>query len=255
MRTPVSVLDDVHGLYPRLADGDMGAVGIFGDKATIDSPLGGKQQPAEFVSETRAWLGRHAAHAVQVHDVITPGRVIHELLVYLTIDGEERELPVMLVADVEDDSIRDLRVYHSTWPLTGSHIVRPPLMQYDLAQRPAEPVGTYHEALGKGDADMADSVFEADGCVREPAGGKWVYCGPARTEWYRGILRLGPIGLHLGTITDDGATVVYEYMADVWGGPMTPQAGAAAYQRGASGLLVAARIYDDVQPPAALGDV
>ena len=34
-----------------------------------------------------------------------------------------------------------------------------------------------------------------------------------------------------------------------------PQAGAAAYQRGPSGKLAWARIYDDVQPPAALGAV
>ena len=67
----------------------------------------------------------------------------------------------------------------------------------------------------------------------------------------RDILSIGPIVLHLGTITDDGETVVYEYMADRWGAePMTPQAGAAAYQRGPSGKLAWARIYDDVQPPA-----
>jgi hypothetical protein len=45
-------------------------------------------------------------------------------------------------------------------------------------------------------------------------------------------------------------------MADRWGdAPMTPQAGAAAYQRGPSGKLVSARIYDDVTPPAVLGEV
>ena len=256
MNASSKVAEDLRSLYPRLADGDMAAVGVFGDKATVDSPLGGKQQPAEFVAETRAWLTRHKARSEPVHDVITPGRVIHEFLLYLDIDGEERELPVMLVADAEDDRIRDLRVYHSTWPLTGSHVVRSPLMQYDLTERPAEPVGTYHEALGRGDAAAADSVFEPDGCVREPAGGPWAYGGPDRTKWYQDILSLGPIALHLGTITDDGVTVVYEYMADRWGAePMTPQAGAAAYQRGASGKLVSARIYDDVQPPAALGEV
>ena len=249
------VIEDLRALYPRLAEGDMAAVGIFGQKATVDSPLGGKQQPAEFVAETRAWLTEHNAHSDAVHDVVTPGRAIHELLLHLTIDNQERELPVMLVADLADDRIRDLRVYHSTWPITGSHILRPPIMQYDLTEKPAEPVGAYHEALAKGDAAAADAVFEADAYVREPAGGEWIHYGSDRTKWYRDVLSLGPIVLHLGTITDDGETVVYEYMADFWGGPMPAQAGAAAYQRGASGELVAARIYDDVQPPAALGDV
>jgi hypothetical protein len=253
MATLESALEDVRSLYPRLAEGDMALIGVFADKATVDSPLGGKQQPAEFIAETRAWLARHEARSVQVHDVITPERIVHELLLLLTFDGEERELPVMLVADLQDGRIRDLRVYHSTWPLTGSHLVRPPIMQYDLVERPPEPVGSYHEALAHGDAEAADAAFEPDGCVREPAGGQWVHCGQARADWYVYILRAGPIVLHLGTISDDGTTVVYEYMADAWGEPMTPQAGAAAYQRGASGKLLAARIYDDIEPPAALG--
>jgi hypothetical protein len=248
------VANDLVGLYPRLVDGDIGVLAAFGRKATVDSPYGGKQQPPEFVAETHAWLERHRARVDHVSTVDSPQRVIHELNLHLAMDDEERELPVMLVADVEDDCIRDLRVYHSTWPLSASHLVRRPIMHYALAARPAEPVGTYHEALGEADAEKADGCFEPDGCVREPAGGEWVYCGEKRTEWYRMILSEGPIVLHLATITDDGVTVVYEYMADRWGSaPMTPQAGAAAYQRGASGKLVSARIYDDINPPEALG--
>jgi hypothetical protein len=256
MERTAGITDGLRSLYPRLIEGDMGVVGAFATKATVDSPLGGKEQPAEFVAETHAWLERHAARAVDTHTVTTSQHVIHELVLYLSVNGEERELPVMLVAEPEGDTIRDLRVYHSTWPLTGSHQIRSPLMQYALAERPPEPVGTYHEALAEADAGKADSCFEPNGCVREPAGGPWVYCGEKRTQWYREILSEGPIVLHLGTITDDGETVVYEYMADRWGSePMTPQAGAAAYQRGASGKLAWARIYDDVQPPASLGDV
>jgi hypothetical protein len=256
MATIARAAEEVRTLYPRLIVGDMGVVAAFADKATVDSPLGGKQQPAEFVAETHAWLERHHARSRTVHDVLGPARAIHELVLDLTFGNEQRELPVMLVADIEGDRIRDLRIYHSTWPLTGEHQLRPPLMQYALTQRPPEPVGTYHEALGEGDAEKADSCFEPDGCVREPAGGPWVYCGPRRTRWYREILSQGPIVLHLGTLGDDGETVVYEYMADRWGdAPIPPQAGAAAYQRGPSGKLIAARIYDDVQPPASLGDV
>ena len=254
MNTSSRVASDLRGLYPRLINGDMGVIAAFGSKATVDSPYGGKQQPPEFVAETHAWLERHEGRVDGVHTVETPDRIVHELTLHLSIDDEERELPVMLVADVADDCIRDLRVYHSTWPLTGGHLVRRPIMQYTLRERPAEPVGTYHEALGEGDADKADGCFEPEGCVREPAGGKWVYCGAKRGDWYRMILGQGPIVLHLATITDDGETVVYEYMADRWGsGPLTPQAGAAAYQRGPSGKLAWARIYDDVNPPASLG--
>ena len=251
-----AVLESVRTLYTNLTLGRMDVIAAFAGRATVDSPMGGKQLPAEFIAEMHSWLESHAAHAEDVHTIASPERVIHELLLHLMLAGKKIEVPVMLVADAQDDLIRDLRVYHSTYPLTGSHQLRGPILDYTLAQRPPEPVGTYHEALAEADADRADGVFEPNGCVREPAGGEFVYCGAERTKWYHDILRAGPIALHLATITDDGETVVYEYMADRWGSaPMPPQSGAAAYQRGLSGNLVWARIYDDVQPPTELGDV
>lgn len=248
----MSVVEEVRELYPRMIAGDASAVTAFCDKATVDSPLEGKQLPAQFLAETRAWLEHHAATCEQIHTTSTPHRVVHELALHLVLDGEKRELPVMLVADVyaEGDCIRDLRIYHSTWPLSGAHTLRHPLLQYHLAEKPAEPVGTYHQALLDADAASADGVFEPDGTVREPAGSRFTHRGPERTLWYERILADGPIVLHLGSLTDDGETVVYEYMVDRWGsGKLPQQAGAAAYQRGASGKLMSARIYDDVNPP------
>ena len=50
--------------------------------------------------------------------------------------------------------------------------------------------------------------------------------------------------------TDDGAACAIEYNAVRWGRTeIPPQAGVAVYVRGRSGLLSAARIYDDVDPP------
>jgi hypothetical protein len=252
----MDVTESLRMLYPRLIAGDAGAIAVFDVRATVDSPMWGRQQPAEFLAETRGWLERHAATSEEVHTVTTPERVIHEVSLHVDVDGTVTEVPVMLVADVAGDRVRDLRVYHSTWPLTGKHSLRGPLtsLDYSLARRPPEPVGTYHEALSDADAAAADAVFEPSGKVREPAGGPWEYAGPDRTDWYRMVLSDGPIVLHLATISDDGETVVYEYMADRWGaGPMPAQSGAAAYQRGPSGLLCSARIYDDIEPPAALG--
>ncbi len=251
----MNVTDSLRTLYPRLIAGDGAVVGGFAERATVDSPMWGRQDVTEFLAETRGWLDHHKARAVDVHTVTTPARVVHELNLYLVLDGTETEVPVMLIADVAGDLIRDLRVYHSTWPLTGAHKLRGPIssLEYTLADRPGEPVGTYHEALSAGDAEAANGTFEPDGSVREPAGGPWAYRGADREGWYRTILSIGGIELHLATIVDDGETVVYEYLADRWGGPMPAQSGAAAYQRGASGRLLSARIYDDVEPPARLG--
>lgn len=245
----------VVSLYPRLIDGDVGVLAVFANKATIDSPLMGHHQPPEYVGETRAWLSAHSARVQDGTTVVTPERIIHEFVLCVNIEGEDKELPVMLVADIDDeDYIRDLRIYHSTWPLTGSHQVRSPLLQYALTQRPPEPVGAYHDALAAGDAAAADAVFEPDGSVREPAGSAYAHSGEDRRAWYQTILSDGPLPLRLGTITDDGVTVVYEYEVEQWGSTrIPPQAGAAAYERGASGKIVSARIYDDVDPPEALG--
>jgi hypothetical protein len=244
----------VRDLYPRLIDGDIGLLSSFCERATIDSPLGSKQLPPEFFAETRAWLSHHSARVVDLRTMETPERVIHELTLWLVIDGHDCELPVMLIADISDECIRDLRIYHSTWPLTNTHLVRHPVLDnYHIAEHPAEPVGTYHRALYDGNAAVVDSVFETDGVVREPAGSSYSHSGADRTAWYARILADGGIKLHLGSITDDGETVVFEFLVDKWGSErLTPQAGAAAYTRGPSGKIASARIYDDVTPPAAV---
>ena len=238
-------------LYPRLIAGDIGVLTSFCERATVDSPLGGKQLPPEFVAETRAWLGAHEARVADVCTTETENRVVHEITLWLEFDGNECELPIMLIADIAGGCIRDLRIYHSTWPLYGTHEVRHGVLPYyNLTEKPAEPVGTYHEAIGAGDAAAVDATFESDGTVREPSGSAYTHAGADRTAWYQRILSDGGLPLHLGSITDDGETVVFEYLSDRWGSHGIPsQAGAGAYTRGASGKIVSARIYDDVTPP------
>jgi hypothetical protein len=250
----MEAIQSVRDLYPRLIDGDVGVLSVFCERATVDSPLGGKQLPPEFVAETRAWLARHSARTEEIRCMETDSHVVEELTLWLEIDGNECELPVMLIADIEGGCIRDLRIYHSTWPLAGTHELRHPVLQtYHLAEQPAEPVGAYHRALSAGDANAADAVFEPDGTVREPAGSSFTHAGVDRTAWYEAILADGGIQLHLGAIFDDGQTVVFEFLVDRWGQTaLPPQAGAASYTRGASGKLESARIYDDVTPPVAI---
>lgn len=237
-------------LYPRLIDGDLAVLAAFSPKATVDSPLMGHQQPPEFVADARSWLEAHQGSVQDVATTVTEQRVVHEFTLGLVVDGAAVELPVMLVADIEDGCIRDLRIYHSTWPLTGGHQLRPPLMQYDLESELAPPVDAYHAALAAGDAQAADAVFSEDGWVREPAGGAFVHRGPARRSWYEAVLASGPLELKLGSVTDDGETLIYEYKVERWGSAtISPQAGAAAYQRDQTGRLLEARIYDDIEPP------
>ena len=51
-------------------------------------------------------------------------------------------------------------------------------------------------------------------------------------------------------MTDDGVRCALEYNCVRWGShDLRPQAGICVYERGPDGLLAAARVYDDVEPP------
>jgi hypothetical protein len=85
-----------------------------------------------FVAETSAWLAEQNASAEDVDFVITPGRGVEELVLHL--DGEEGRiaLPVAIASDHDDRGrIVEQRMYFSTWPLTGRHALRLPLLQPD----------------------------------------------------------------------------------------------------------------------------
>jgi hypothetical protein len=61
----------------------------------------------------------------------------------------------------------------------------------------------------------------------------------------------GGIGLEHCALTDDGVRCAIEYNCVRWGGTELPPQAGVVYERGSSGLLAAARIYDDVEPPSA----
>ncbi|MCI4645043.1 MAG: nuclear transport factor 2 family protein [Hyphomonadaceae bacterium] len=111
-------------------------------------------------------------------------------------------------------------------------------------------VASYHSALRRGDPEACVERFEPDGYAREPAG--------TRHEGHPNLLRFyrklrseaGGVELHHLNVIDDGVRCVLEYNVIAWGGALLPpQAGVAVYERGQSGKLAAARIYDDVAPP------
>jgi hypothetical protein len=113
-------------------------------------------------------------------------------------------------------------------------------------------VGEYQAALAAGDAVRITATFEADGCFREPAGPQFRRCG---TDVLLHFFELffskgGGIVLEHCTVTEDGVRTALEFNAVRWGGiDLPPQAGVAVYERGPSGRLHEARIYDDVQGP------
>jgi hypothetical protein len=131
-------------------------------------------------------------------------------------------------------------------------VVRPPLLERDPLAREADVVGAYQAALAAGDAAGCVATFEADGCFREPSGLQYRVCGTADlTEFYTRFFSAGGgIILEHCTVTEDGVRSALEFNAVRWGGVDLPhQAGVAVYERGRTGKIAHARVYDDVEGP------
>ena len=79
--------------------------------------------------DTNAWLAQRGASVEDVEHVITEPRGFEEVVLH--VDGETGrvDLPVAIVADHHSDGrIEELRIYFSSWRLTGRHASRPPLL-------------------------------------------------------------------------------------------------------------------------------
>jgi len=215
----------------------------------------GAQAFAAYAAATKAWLEDREA-SIEHRDILrTERRSAGEAILRLSGGDGQVDLPVAVVSDVRSDGTMDeVRVYYSSWQLTGRHATRPPVLQPDPEARESDVVGDYQRALAAGDLDAILASFERGGYAREPAGSEYVHRGSeGLREFYASLFSNGGgIPLEHCTSTDDGHTCAVEYNVTRWGTTeLPPQAGVAVYERGESGKLAAARIYDDVDPPLA----
>ena len=242
-----------------MADEPDALIRSFAGQPVLDDPRVGQVEGAsalrDFGSEMADWLRKRNAVAKHVALTRTRTRTVEEVVLRLLGDeGGRVEVPVAIVAERNPDrTLKAIRVYHSMWPLTGEHRMRPPLLPADPELRAEGTCGDYQRALVEGDLEGIVGTFESDGYAREPSGGAYLHRG---AEGLRGLYAHlfangGGIPLEHCTLTDDGTRCAIEYNCVRWGvTDIPPQAGVAIYERGNSGLLSAARIYDDVEPPA-----
>jgi len=102
----------------------------------------------------------------------------------------------------------------------------------------ADPVGQFFTALNNGDTHVLATHRGTD---------------ELHSFFARSFGAGGGIGLRHCAVTDDGVRCALEYTCVRWGShDLPPQAGLGVYERGPDGLLAAARVYDDVEPPAQL---
>jgi hypothetical protein len=230
---------------------------LFPGGVRVDDPVAGRVEGrAELEAygvSSAAWLRARSANASAIATTHGGTRSVAEFELNMAIDGGLFALPIAVV--VEPDLARQsvwIRIYHSQWPLLGHHVLRPPLLVRDPAAGESDIVGEYQAALAAGDAARITATFEPDGCFREPAGPQFRVCGTANLLEFFGrfFSAGGGIVLEHCTVTEDGVRTALEFNAIRWGETaLSPQAGVAVYERGATGRIREARIYDDVAGP------
>jgi len=240
-----------------LAD-ELGALtDSFADEPELHHPVRGRIKGARAFTalavETRGWLTDRNVEVENVAHAITERHGFEEVVLHL--DGKDGRVavPLALIADRRSDRrIEELRMYFSSWALSGAHLNRPPVLQRDPDLHLGGVVDDYQRALADGDVDGVLATFEPDGYAREPAGSGYLHEGRTglRSFYERLFSNGGGIPLEHCAAIDDGQKCVLEYNVERWGRTaLSPEAGVAVYERGPSGMLAAARIYDDVAPP------
>jgi ketosteroid isomerase-like protein len=232
-------------------------LGSFAGEPEMHHPVRGRirgeEAFARYAGGMSDWLTRRDVRVEPVGLVRTAHRAVEEVLLHLGGAAGGVALPVAIAVDRDDDGrLFELRVYFSTWPVTGGHAIRPPLLQGDPRVRAGDVVGEYQQALAAGDVDAIVATLEPDAVVREPAGGEHRHHGTdaVRSLFTHFFSNDGGIALEHCTVVDDGQACGLEYNLLAWGATaLRPQAAVAVYVRGESGRLAAVRIYDDSDPP------
>jgi hypothetical protein len=231
-------------------------INSFAGEPELHHPVRGRIKGARafeaIVGETNAWLRQRNVLAEDVEHVVTERRGFEEVVLHLDGETGRVELPVAIVADRQSDGrIVELRIYFSSWPLTGCHANRPPLLQPDPELRESDVVAEYQRAQGRRRQRDRGGIRTAR--LRPRACG-----GPVRPQRSRRPARLLRAvvlerGRHSpGTLRTHRrrARVRAGVQRGAWGKTeLPPEAGVAVYVRGQSGKLAAARIYDDADPP------
>src|SRR5829696_5855054 len=186
-------------------------VRFFAGQPRVNDPRVGH---VEGVRELRAFVSR-TADWLRERDAVVEKVVLH----LLWDEGGRVELPVAIVTDRNPDrTLKATRVYHSMWPLTGEHALRPPLLPADLKLHAQGVVGDYQRALAEGDLESIVETCEPDGYAREPSCGAYVHRGAeGLRELYAHLFANGGgIPLEHCTLADDGVRCAVEYNCVRW---------------------------------------
>lgn len=246
----------LENLYTLFLQGDTKTLlTLYSAEPVMDTPLSGRVQGTEAIEQAvqtqQCWLQEREVTPELLASIDTENRFVAEFVLFLNQANERIDLPVAVVADLEGEAVTSLRVYHSTWPLTGTHLIRTPLLSFASHLEEPEVVEAYMNALTQPDEEAILALFTTDGYVREPSGSRYKHEGAqGRKAFYDQILTNGGVPLKHCSATFNGTLFAVEYVCDTWGqAHFAPQAGMAMYELADADHIRAVRIYDDVTPP------
>jgi hypothetical protein len=242
--------------YSGLFDGNINDIkAMFSGEPRLNEPSKGQVQGERafehFIGNYRQWMQSRNPRAERLDSIAAKNRTVEEYILHLHYKGESFNLPVALIADLEGDKFKQIRIYHSMWPLLQQHIVRAPILPFSETLQLPPLIEEYMKCLSSGDSETIITLFEKGAYVREPSGDSFKHEGQnALHKFYKTVLAEGGIPLEHCTCTHDGTKCAVEYNISKWGkSDLPPQAGIAIYEQGSRGSLAAVRIYDDVKPP------
>lgn len=227
---------------------------LSGDVQLDDPVLGrfsGTNSFKFYAQSMRGWMQKYNAGVEPENLISAENGFALEYRFTINVEGERKDLPVAISADVNRDLVTGIRIYYSTWPLYGKHAGRSPLLPENRSISLPEPVERYMSFLSEGNSESMVNLFEENGYVREPSGSNYLYRGRERLlEFYGPALSSGGIPLKHCKAFMEGNAAAVEYFFSQWGDAVfPPEAGIAFYEFTDGGQIRAARIYDDGNPP------
>ena len=151
-------------LFDNFVHGDAEWItGIFPGPVAIDTPLSGAVDGRDALTASLEQEGYWWQERVQSIDTLTTlENAYHdvvELRVNLRHKGKTLDLPVAVFGQKSGGGYGQIRIYHSTWPLTGSHLYRAPIVWPDAHLDEPEVIGAYFDGLWRGDTAATLSLF------------------------------------------------------------------------------------------------
>ena len=156
--------ESIKNVYSLLLAGESATLkSMFAGEPRMNTPMQGEIKGTSaferFVQEQKAWLNGRNAKPELIATTITGERMVTEIVLYLQQEGQTIDLPVSIVADLAEGGASSVRVYHSTWPLTGQHKVRPPLLSPVEDLKEPEIIEEYMAGIGKPDTEAVLALF------------------------------------------------------------------------------------------------